>query len=86
MNNAKYPELLYRIYNLITTRQSNSKNVILNRFSMGKVWDEKYKDDNNLFVLTTLKQEESRFHRTNIHFTTLDEVHDFINENWEEIK
>ena len=79
----KEQDLLNRIYKLITTRRSNLKGLILNNFSMGKLWDKKYKDDEDLFLLTTLRQEGTKLLRTKVSFDTLEEVNKFINENWE---
>ena len=82
MDSIKYPDLLNRMYKLVITRQANSDGLILNRFSIGKLWKDKDEKDTTVHILTTLKKTKSGVTTMRDNFNSIDEVYNFINENW----
>ncbi len=82
MDNIKYPDLMNRIHNLVITRQANSEGLILNRFSIGKLWEDEDKKDTTVYILTILKRTKSGVTTMRDNFDSLDGIYNFINENW----
>ena len=82
MDNVKYPDLMNRIYKLIITRQANSEGLILNNFTVGKLWHKKDKEDTDIYLLTAIQLTNIRYRKINEIFNSIDEVYNFINENW----
>lgn len=82
MDNVKYPDLMNRIYKLVITRQANSEGLILNSFSVGKLWHKKDKEDTDIYLLTAIQLTNIRYRKINETFNSIHEVYNFINENW----